>query len=246
MPRTSPVPPAAHGSGSKKPAARRERPIVQRTICRCWLRRAKWLREGKIIVLKGIGGFHLLCDATSSEVVRRLRERKRREGKPLAVLFADRRQIEGHAAIDGAEWAALSAPAAPIVVLRRRPESTLAEEVTPGMDTVGAFLAYTLLHRELVREAGRPLVATSANASDEPMPIDNATARASLAGVADHFLMHDRPIVRHADDSVVRLIGGRPVPIRVGRGLAPVRLAGTPRASAALGHGRAPEIGRWP
>ena len=185
---------------------------------------AKWLRAGKIIVLKGIGGFHLLCDATSSEVVRRLRERKRREGKPLAVLFIDRQQVEEHAAIDEAEWAALSAPAAPIAVLRRRPESTLAEEVTPGMGTVGALLAYSLLHRELVRGAGRPLVATSANASDEPMPIDNATARSSLAGVADLFLMHDRPIVRHADDSVVRSIGGHPVPIRIGRGLAPVSL----------------------
>ncbi len=186
---------------------------------------AKWLREGKIIVLKGIGGFHLLCDATSSEVVRRLRERKRREGKPLAVLFADRRQIEEHASIDEAEWAALCAPAAPIVVVRRRPESTLAQEVSPGMGTVGALLAYSLLHRALVRGAGRPLVATSANASDEPMPIDNATARASLAGVADLFLMHDRPIVRHADDSVVRSIGGHPVPIRIGRGLAPVSLS---------------------
>ena len=138
--------------------------------------------------------------------------------------FSTEAQIEQHAVIDEPEWAALSSPAAPIVVVRRRPASTLAEEITPKMGTVGALLAYSLLHRELVRSAGRPLVATSANASDEPMPIDNASARATLDGVADHYVMHDRPILRHADDSVVRLIGGRSVPIRIGRGLAPVRL----------------------
>ena len=190
---------------------------------------AEWLRTGRIVAVKGIGGFHLLCDATATEVVRLLRQRKRREGKPLAILFADRRQLEGHVFVDEAEWAALSGASAPIVVMKRRPESTLAEGVTPGMGTIGAFMAYTLLHRELARLADRPLVATSANASDEPMPIDNGTARATLADVADHFLMNDRPIVRHADDSVVRVIGGRPVPIRVGRGLAPVRLL-LPRA----------------
>ena len=187
-------------------------------------RAGQWLRDGKIVAVKGIGGFHLLCDATSSQVVRRLRQRKRREGKPLAVLFADREQVDQHTLCNEAEWAALSGPAAPIVVLRRRPESVLAKEVAPGMGTVGALLAYSLLHRELVRAVARPLVATSANASDEPMPIDNASARATLAGVAELFLMHDRPIMRHADDSIVRSIGGQPVPIRIGRGLAPVRL----------------------
>jgi hydrogenase maturation protein HypF len=208
-----------------------DRPVLAQT--------GQWLRDGKILAVKGIGGFHLLCDATSPEVVNHLRQKKRREGKPLAVLFADREHVDQHTLIDEAEWAALSGPAAPIVVLRRRPDSSLADEVAPGLGTVGALLAYSLLHRELVRLAGRPLVATSANASDEPMPIDNASARATLAGVADAFLLHDRPIVRPADDSLVRRIGGRAVPLRVGRGLAPVRLLvprELPRLLATGGH----------
>ncbi len=129
-----------------------------------------------------------------------------------------------HAEVDAAAREVLLSPEAPILLLRRRAGSTLAEEIAPGLSTVGAFIAYTPQHRALVRMTGLPLVATSGNASDEPMPIDNDAARAVLGGIADAFLFHNRRILRHADDSVVRLIGGRPVPIRIGRGLAPVRI----------------------
>ena len=200
---------------------------------------ARRLHAGEIVAVKGLGGFHLLCDATSEEAVMRLRHRKRRERKPFAVMFADVDSLEAHLEADPVGRAALTAPAAPIVLLARRPESTLAPGVAPGLATVGAMLAYTPAHRALVRLAGRPLVATSANASDEPMPIDNETARAELSGVADAFLLHNRTIERPADDSVVRVIGGRAAPIRVGRGLAPVRLsvpADLPSALAVGGH----------
>ncbi len=182
------------------------------------------LRDGKILAVKGVGGFHLLCDATSGQAIRTLRERKRRDRKPLAVLFLDVEQVSGHAEVDAVAREALRGADSPIVLLLRRTGSTLADEVAPGLSTVGAFLAYTPLHRALVRMANRPLVATSGNPSDEPMPIDNDAARAELGQIADAFLLHDRRILRHADDSLVRTIGGRPVPIRIGRGLAPVRI----------------------
>ncbi|HEV3166159.1 MAG TPA: carbamoyltransferase HypF [Isosphaeraceae bacterium] len=219
-------------------------------------RAGELIKAGQIVAVKGIGGFHLLCDATSSEAVRRLRERKHRERKPLAVLFADRKQLEQYAEVDAETWTALTDRAAPIVVLRGRAGSGLAQEIAPGLSSVGALLPYTPIHRTLVRVAGKPLVATSANTSDEPMPTDEAVARAELAGIADAFLMHNRPIARHADDSVVRMIGGRPVPIRIGRGLAPVRLpmgrdvppilatGGHLKAAIALGRGREIVLGQ--
>ncbi len=187
--------------------------------------RAAWLlRWGKILAVKGIGGFHLLCDATAPEVVQRLRDRKRRDRKPFAVLFADLGQLAAHAEVDEAASLALRSPAAPIVLLRRRQSSTLAAAVAPGLGSLGAFLAYTPLHRALIQAVGTPLVATSGNPTDEPMPVANEVARAELGQIADAFLLHDRRILRHADDSVVRMIGGRPVPVRIGRGLAPVRI----------------------
>jgi len=182
------------------------------------------LRDGKIVAVKGVGGFHLLCDATSAHAVAQLRERKRRDRKPLAVLFLEVEQVSAHAEVEEAARKALLGPDSPILLLRRRAGSTLAPEIAPGLSTVGAFLAYTPVHRALVRMVDRPLVATSANATDEPMPIDNGAARAELSRIADAFLVHDRRILRHADDSVARIIGDSPVPIRIGRGLAPVRI----------------------
>jgi hydrogenase maturation protein HypF len=182
------------------------------------------LRGGAILAVKGIGGFHLLCDATLPAVVQRLRDRKKRDRKPFAVLFLDLDQLTHHAEIDAAARESLLDPAAPIVLLKRRADSTLAQEVSCGLSTVGAFLAYTPLHRALVRKVGRPLVATSGNATDEPMPVENAAAHTELGSIADGFLLHNRRILRHADDSVVRVIAGRTVPVRIGRGLAPVRL----------------------
>ena len=157
-------------------------------------------------------------------VVQRLRERKRRDRKPFAVLFLNLDQVAAHAELDESARQALVGPAAPIVLLSRRPDSALAPEVAPALSTVGVFLAYTPLHRALIRMVGRPLVATSANLTDEPMPVDNDVARDELRSIADWLLLHDRRILRHSDDSVLRVIGGRPTPIRIGRGLAPLRI----------------------
>src|SRR5512135_211985 len=182
------------------------------------------LGAGAIVAVKGVGGFHLLCDATSNGAVLRLRARKRRGRKPLAVMFADLGDLGREALVDPAARDLLGDPSAPIVLVPRRPGGTLAEAIAPGLKTVGALIGYSLIHQGLLRAAGRPLVATSANASDEPMPIENDTARAELAGIADAFLLHDRPIVRHADDGLVRIIHGRPTWFRVGRGSAPLRV----------------------
>ena len=156
--------------------------------------------------------------------MQRLRKRKRRDRKPFAVLFANLAGLPTHAEVSEAASQALRSPAAPIVLLKRRECSTLAGTVAPGLGTLGAFLAYTPLHRALIQAVGTPLVATSGNPTDEPMPVDNDAALAELGPIADGFLLHDRRILRHADDSVVRMIGGRPVPVRIGRGLAPVRI----------------------
>ena len=185
---------------------------------------AEILRRGGILAVKGVGGFHLLCDACSAAAVGRLRARKRRDRKPFAVMFGDLDEAAWEVELDEPVRRALSDPAAPIVLLKRRPESRLAAGIAPGLGTVGSFLAYTLVHRELVRLVGKPLVATSGNSSDEPMPLDNETARRELGAIADGLLMHDRRILRQADDSVVRPIAGRMTPIRIGRGIAPLRL----------------------
>jgi hydrogenase maturation protein HypF len=182
------------------------------------------LRSGEILAVKGIGGVHLMCDATDAGTVARLRSRKNRPRKPLAVLFETIADAGRHAVLDGAARDALAGPAAPIVIAVRRPESDLAANLAPGLDSLGVMRAYAPYQVALLRLVGRPLVATSANASDEPMPIGDASARAELAGIADGLLLHDREIVRHADDSVVRSIGGRAVALRIGRGMAPLRL----------------------
>lgn len=187
-------------------------------------RAAALLRSSRILAVKGIGGFHLFCDATCSAAVERLRKRKRRDRKPFAVLFASLAELSAHAEVDEAVSLVLRSPAAPIVLVKRRESSTLAAAVAPGLGTLGAFLAYTPLHRALIQAAGLPLVATSGNPTDEPMPVDNDVARAELGSIADAFLLHDRRILRHADDSVVRMIGSTAVPVRIGRGLAPVRI----------------------
>jgi hydrogenase maturation protein HypF len=194
-----------------------DRPAIERA--------ALLVRSGAVLAVKGIGGFHLVCDATNEAAIRALRDRKHRPRKPLAVMFNGLGQVNAFACTDQTEREALAGPSAPIVLLQRREGTALASGIAPGLDSVGAMLAYAPLHRSLIQLTGVPIVATSANASDEPMPVDIETARAELADIADAFLLHDRPIVRHADDGVVRSIGGRVVPVRIGRGSSPVRLS---------------------
>ena len=187
------------------------------------------LRSGRVLAARGIGGYHLICDARSEEAVQRLRHRKRRPDKPLAVMFPQSGEDGLGAArsdldIAQTERAALLDPARPIVLVRRKPDSTLAPSVAPGLAEVGAFLPYSPLHHLLLTGFGGPVVATSGNVSGEPVLTEPAEVQSRLSSVADAFLHHDRPIVRPADDSVVRVVAGQARPIRLGRGLAPLEL----------------------
>ena len=183
------------------------------------------LREGKIVALKGVGGYQLLCDATNPDAVRRLRERKQRPLKPLAVLVASLEQADKVARIDSDSGRALADSANPIVLVPNRADSGLAVEVNPGLNTVGLLLPTTPLHWFVATRFGQPLICTSGNREGEPLEINPADAERRLAGVADLWLHHDRPITRPLDDSVVRVIAGRTVTLRLGRGLTPLPLA---------------------
>jgi hydrogenase maturation protein HypF len=187
------------------------------------------LRASRVIAVRGIGGYHLLCDARDESAVRRLRERKRRPDKPLAVMFPQRGDdgldaVREELEIGLIEQAALLDPVRAIVLVPRRPAGRLAPGVAPGLGEIGAFLPYSPLHHLLLAAFGGPVVATSGNVSGEPVLTEPAEAESRLADVADAFLHHDRPIVRPADDSVLRIAAGRPRPIRLGRGLAPLEL----------------------
>jgi hydrogenase maturation protein HypF len=187
------------------------------------------LRRGHVLAVKGIGGYHLLCDARDDNAVARLRARKRRPDKPLAVMYpwggADGMAvIERIFSLEPAARAALLDPSRPIVLLPGADDAGLAADVAPGLREVGVLLPYSPLHQLLLEAFGGPVVATSGNVSGEPVLTDAAEAEARLAQVADAFVHHDRPIVRPADDSVVRVIAGRARPIRLGRGFAPLEL----------------------
>jgi hydrogenase maturation protein HypF len=179
------------------------------------------LASGEILCLKGIGGFHLVCDATSQRAVTELRRRKRREAKPLAVMVADLHAAEALAVLGEEERQLLTSTAAPIVLLRRRPDSGLADAVAPGNPYVGVMLPYSPLHHLLLREAGRPLVMTSGNLSEEPIVYRDDEVMKRLAAVADVFVLHDREIVTRCEDSVARVIAGAPTLLRRARGYVP-------------------------
>ncbi len=196
------------------------------------------LRDGAIVAVKGIGGFHLACDATSEAAVQRLRERKRREEKPFAVMVRDLAEAHALAEIDGAEARLLASPERPIVLVPRRAEAALAPSVAPRNPLVGLLLAYTPLHHLLLAEAGRPLVMTSGNRSDEPIAYRDDEAVARLGAIADRLLVHDRPIVAPCDDSVARVAGGSPILLRRARGFVPRPLTvGRPFARPVLAVG---------
>jgi hydrogenase maturation protein HypF len=179
------------------------------------------LRDGAVVAVKGLGGYHLACDASSPAAVRTLRGRKRREEKPLAVMVADLDAARGLAEISPAEAALLESAERPIVLCTRRPDALLAPEVAPETPRVGLLLAYTPLHHLLVAGAGRPLVMTSGNLSEEPIAFQDADARERLSGIADLLLVHDRPIASRCDDSVARVVAGRPLVMRRARGFVP-------------------------
>jgi hydrogenase maturation protein HypF len=182
---------------------------------------AALLRDGAIVAVKGLGGFHLACDALSPAAVATLRERKRRQEKPFAVMVADLAAAEQVAILGDAERALLAGVERPIVLAPRRPGAPLAAGVAPDTDLVGLLLPYTPLHHLLLAAAGRPLVMTSGNLSEEPIATANDEAVARLAGIADAFLVHDRDIESPCDDSVARVIAGRPMLYRRSRGFVP-------------------------
>ena len=182
---------------------------------------AEALRAGSIVAVKGLGGFHLACNASSAGAVARLRRRKAREEKPFAVMVLDLREAEKLARLDGAERKLLSSLARPIVLTERRPGAPLADEISPGNPSVGLILPYTPLHHLLLSEARLPLVMTSANLSEEPIAAENAEALSRLSEIADFLLLHDREIATRCEDSVARVIGGKPTILRRSRGYVP-------------------------
>ncbi len=172
------------------------------------------LLAGAIVAIKGLGGYHLACDAGNEEAVGRLRAHKHREEKPFALMATEPELL---ARVDEREAELLSTPERPIVLLRRRPDAPVAPSVAPGNPRLGVMLPYTPLHHLLLADTGRPLVMTSGNRSDEPIAYEDGEARLRLAGIADAFLSHDRRIHRRCEDSVVRAAH----PVRRSRGSAP-------------------------
>ena len=202
------------------------------------------IRDGQVVAVKGLGGFHLVVRADDDEAVRRLRARKHREEKPFAVMVASLAAVEDACDVSAAEARLLTSPEAPIVLLTRRSAglesratgagdeddrlarnvscAVIVASVAPNNPSLGVMLPYTPLHHLLVRAVGVPIVATSGNLSDEPICTDEYEAVTRLAGIADLFLVHDRPIVRHVDDSIVRVVLGRELVLRRARGYAPL------------------------
>jgi hydrogenase maturation protein HypF len=203
-------------------AVRRGEPALERAV--------ELLRSGQILAVKGIGGYHLLCDAANTAAVDRLRARKRRPDKPLAVMFPQAGgdgldRIRQHVQLSDAEARSIVSPPRPIVLARKRREGALAPSIAPGLNEIGVFLPYSPLHHLLLGDFGGPVVATSGNVSGEPVLIEAEEVRTHLATIADASLHHDRAIARPADDSVVRCLIGEPRTLRLGRGLAPLELS---------------------
>src|SRR6266850_864586 len=180
------------------------------------------LRDGGIVGLKGIGGYHLACDATNAAAIVELRRRKRREAKPLAVMVTDLAAARALCRIADAEARLLSSPARPVVLLARRADAAIAVEVAPGCRDLGLMLPYTPLHHLLLQAVGAPLVMTSGNATDDTIAHVDADAQSRLRGVADLFVVHDRPIEVPCDDSVARVVRDIPRLIRRSRGYVPL------------------------
>lgn len=195
------------------------------------------LKEGAILAIKGIGGYHLAVDACNPEAVQRLRARKNRDEKPFAVMAANLATAQSLALLDPTEERLLASPESPIVIARKRPGCPLAEMVAPANGWVGLLLPYAPLHHLLMRDNFQALVMTSGNISDEPVAFEDHDALRRLAGIADYFLTHDRPIHIRSDDSVMRVFQEKPLFYRRARGYAPraVRLPFRSRSILAVG-----------
>lgn len=179
------------------------------------------LKSGSILAIRGLGGFHLACDATNPESVQRLRQRKHRYGKPFALMARDVDMIRRYCNLTPAQADLLRSPEAPILLLPADGVEKLPQGIAPGLNTIGFMLPYTPLHLLITREVDRPLVMTSGNISDEPQVTSLDRARAGLRDIADAMLMHDREIANRIDDSVVRITAGKPRLMRRARGYAP-------------------------
>ncbi|MBL7995158.1 carbamoyltransferase HypF [bacterium] len=183
------------------------------------------VRDGRIIAMKGLGGYQLICRADDDKVIARLRERKHREEKPFAVMFPDMKFLQQDCDVSYFEERLLFSAESPIVLLKRKENvrsSKVSVAVAPGNPYLGAMLPYTPLHHILLRQLKLPIIATSGNLSEEPMATTEDEAVNKLYEIADLFLVHDRPIVRHVDDSVVRVVMGREMVMRRARGYAPL------------------------
>jgi hydrogenase maturation protein HypF len=189
------------------------------------------LHDGGVLAVKGLGGYHLACLAASEPAVATLRARKRREEKPFALMALGLEAARALVELSRDEEELLAGRERPIVIARRRPGAAVAASVAPGKPDLGVMLPYTPLHHLLLADVGEPLVMTSGNVSDEPIAFDDEEARARLAGIADAFLGHDRPIHMRTDDSVVRATAPAPLMLRRSRGYVPGSL-GLPVAAA--------------
>ncbi|MDH3830820.1 MAG: carbamoyltransferase HypF [Gammaproteobacteria bacterium] len=184
------------------------------------------LQAGSIVAVKGVGGYHLMCDARNDIAIARLRRNKPRAHKPLAVMFPTAagqplKCINSRVWLSRDQADLLLSPARPIVLARKRPGFDLSSQIAPGLDEIGVMLPYSPLHHLILSDLGAPLIATSANISGEPVLTDNVDVEQRLGHVAGAFLHHNRPIERPADDPVLRIISDRPRPLRMGRGTAP-------------------------
>ncbi len=193
------------------------------------------LRQGRIVAIRGIGGYQLLVDATSPAAVQEVRRRKQRFGKPLAVMVANLESAEQIAMFDDAEWQSATCPVNPIVILKLRSPSLLASEVTAGIGTIGLMLPTSPLHEAITRQFNKPVVVTSGNLEGNPLAYEAGVSLGELERVADAWIEHDRPILRPIDDSVVRVVAGKRVSVRLARGLAPLPLELESRPLLALG-----------
>ncbi|MEW5842089.1 MAG: carbamoyltransferase HypF, partial [Bacteroidota bacterium] len=186
------------------------------------------IRDGKIIAIKGLGGFQLVVDASNDAAVRRLRERKKREEKPFALMFPTLNEVKKVCAVSKFEERLLQSSESPIVLLKKIKRQTksngreISESVAPDNPYLGVMPPYTPLHHLLLCELNFPIVATSANISEEPIVIDEHEALKKLSGIADYYLVHNRPIVRHVDDSIVKVVRDREMVMRRARGYAPL------------------------